>query len=93
VWPQHGDQTQGTPGAGLGRRGGFGGGLTGQVTAVSGSSLTVRTPAGARTVKLGPSTQIERTAHAGAKDLRTGLTVTVSGAGTNPATRVLIVSQ
>jgi uncharacterized protein DUF5666 len=85
-----GTQAQGAPGAGQGRP--FGGGLTGQVTAVSGSSLTVNTPAGSRTVKLGPSTEIDRTAKAGASDLRAGLTVTVSGAnGSGAATRVLIV--
>jgi hypothetical protein len=86
-----GDQGQGATGAGAGQRG-FGG-LTGQITAVSGSSLTIDTPAGSRTVKIGPSTEIDRTAKAGADDLRTGQTVTVSDAGQSTATRVLIVPR
>jgi hypothetical protein len=51
----------------------------------------VNTAAGARTVKISPSTEIDHTAKAGADDLRAGLTVTVSGAGQGTATRVLIV--
>jgi hypothetical protein len=80
----------------FGRRG-FGGGLTGQVTAVTDSSLTITTPAGSRTIKIGPDTQIDKTAKAGKSDLRKGVTVSVAGAGApggnaqGTATRIVIV--
>jgi hypothetical protein len=73
---------------------GFGGGLTGEVTKVSDSSLTIDTPGGSRTVKIGPDTQIDKTAQGDKSDLRSGVTVSVAGArgnGQGTATRIVIV--
>jgi hypothetical protein len=72
---------------------GFGGGLTGEVTAVSDSSLTIDTPAGSRTVKIGADTQIDKTAKGDQSDLHKGVTVSVAGAGNGQgtATRIVIV--
>jgi hypothetical protein len=76
---------------------GFGGGLTGEVTKVSDSSLTISTPGGSRTVKIGPDTRIDKTAEGEKSDLHSGATVTVAdaggqgGNGQGTATRIVIV--
>ena len=90
------DRTQSTSGAGAGGTGGtgtgqgrFGGGaggglgfgLTGQVTAVTSTSLTIQSPRGNQTVKLGPSTKVSKSSSAAASDIKKGDTVVVGGAG------------
>src|SRR4051812_8866659 len=101
---QNNQTTNGAPGAGGGGRfgGGFGFGLTGQVTAVSGDSLTIQSPRGDQTVKIGPNTKVSKSSSASASDVKKGDTVIVGGAGggfrqqqpqtdSTPATSVLIV--
>jgi hypothetical protein len=90
---------QGTPQNGTGRRfgaaGGLGFGLSGQVVSVKGDTLTLRSPRGSQTIKLGPSTTISRASKGSSSDLKAGDTVIVGGAGrgttSGAAQSVLIV--
>lgn len=72
-------------------RGRFGGGQTGEVTAVSGDELTLTGPMGERTVKLDASTTVSTTATGKASDIETGDSVVVAGAGQGPATSITIL--
>ncbi len=87
---------------GAGGRGGGGGGallgpgsVTGQVTQASASQLTVRTVAGALTLKLNPSTVVLTTTTSGKSALATGARVVVSSTanadGSRVAQRVLLL--
>ena len=79
-------------GGGGGER--FGGGLlgpgsvTGQVTSVSAGQLTVRTPAGLLTVKLGPTTTVLKTAAGKTADLATGARVVIASSANTDGSRV-----
>src|SRR4051812_7385160 len=68
---QNNPTTNGAPGTGTGRLGGgIGFGLTGQVTAVSGDSLTIQSPRGNQTVKIGPNTKVSKSSSAAASDVK-----------------------
>jgi len=59
---------------------GFGfGGPTGQITAISGSTLTIQTRQGSQKVTLGGSTTVRKLAGGAKGDLKTGQNVIVSG--------------
>jgi hypothetical protein len=91
-----GQGQNGQPGnaQGGGRFGGFG--QTGQVTAITGDSLTLQGPTGDTTVKLDSSTTINKSAKGAVADIKAGDSVLVSGAGRNSqnaATSVTILPQ
>jgi hypothetical protein len=93
------DGQQGTtPAQGRGRFGGAGGGFgqTGQVTKVSGNSLTLTGPMGETTVKLDAKTTVSKSAEGAVADIKTGDSVLVAGARGNAdtaATSVTILPQ
>ena len=81
-----------TPGAGGGgQRGGGGGtggggtqqaaagGITGQITAIQGQTVTVETRAGSQKVNLAAATTINKLTSGTVADLRTGLSIIVTG--------------
>jgi hypothetical protein len=72
--------TGGTGGTGGGGFGGFARGTAGQVTAISGNTLTITTAAGQQVkVQLSDTTTITKTVQGSRTDLQQGATVTVAG--------------
>ncbi len=74
-----------------GTRGRFGGGQTGQVTAVSDDSITLTGPMGETTVALDAQTTINKSASGKVADIKAGDSVLVAGATQGAATSVTIL--
>ena len=80
-----------------GGRGGFGGGVTGNIKDIQGSTLDLSTATDVTTVNLSTSTQIEKTIPATSADLKAGVRLIVRGSrnadGSLAADQIQIVNN